>query len=263
MATPLFSIIIPTFNAGKTLSFCLDSVLIQSFQDFEILIIDAVSSDNTMSIVEEYAAANTAITWISEKDKGIYDAMNKSISLAKGEWLYFLGSDDKLYDAEVLKKIMNSLNENHSLDVLYGNVSSNRLGIYDGEFNAGKIRLKNICHQAIFLRKTVFEKVGLYNIKYRANADWDHNFRWFFSDLIQKKHVDILVAVYADGGFSSVNNDDEFISHRRLNYLNYGHNQLTWRRKFIIVMSESLAAIAKGDIKKLIMVIRQFRFLLP
>ena len=156
MATPLFSIIIPTFNAGKTLSFCLDSVLIQSFQDFEILIIDAVSSDNTMSIVEEYAAANTAITWISEKDKGIYDAMNKSISLAKGEWLYFLGSDDKLYDAEVLKKIMNSLNENHSLDVLYGNVSSNRLGIYDGEFNAGKIRLKNICHQAIFLRKTVF-----------------------------------------------------------------------------------------------------------
>ena len=191
MATPLFSIIIPTFNAGKTLSFCLDSVLIQSFQDFEILIIDAVSSDNTMSIVEEYAAANTAITWISEKDKGIYDAMNKSISLAKGEWLYFLGSDDKLYDAEVLKKIMNSLNENHSLD------------------------------------------------------------------------VDILVAVYADGGFSSVNNDDEFISHRRLNYLNYGHNQLTWRRKFIIVMSESLAAIAKGDIKKLIMVIRQFRFLLP
>lgn len=263
MATPFFSIIIPTFNAAKTLSDCLDSVLNQTCKDFEILIIDAVSSDNTMSIVEEYSSANTAIRWISEKDKGIFDAMNKSISLARGNWLYFLGSDDKLYNAEVLKKITNTLNENHSLDVLYGNVASKRLGIYDGEFNADKIRLRNICHQAIFLKKTVFEKIGLYNTKYKTHADWDHNFRWFFSNLIQKKYVDILVADYTDGGFSSLNKDYEFNSDRRLNYLSYGHKQLSWRRKFIIVMSESLVAITKGDIKKFITAMRQSRFLLP
>ena len=92
MTSPLFSIIIPTFNAAKTLSASLESVINQSCQQFELLIVDGISTDDTLSVVKKYAALSANIKWVSEKDNGIYDAMNKSIKMAKGEWLFFLGS---------------------------------------------------------------------------------------------------------------------------------------------------------------------------
>src|SRR5690606_10153742 len=110
---PLISIIIPTYNSAKTLRQALTSVVGQTYKKIEVLIIDGCSNDDTLVIVQSYAAEDSRLKWVTEPDNGIYDAMNKGIQLAKGEWLYFLGSDDKLHDEYVLEKIFqNSLSEN-------------------------------------------------------------------------------------------------------------------------------------------------------
>lgn len=202
------SIIIPTFNSAKTLAVCLDSILKQSFTDFEVLIMDGLSTDNTLEIVKSYHDVRLIIS--SEKDNGIYDAMNIGITKAKGTWLYFMGSDDSLYESNTIEQFFNNaLLKNN--EIVYGNVYSTRFnGIYDGLFSYSKLMNQNICHQAIFFRKSVFATIGTFNTKYKAHADWEHNIRWFFSSKISKVYVNLIIANYADGGFSSTHNDDVF-----------------------------------------------------
>jgi len=205
---PFFSIIIPTYNSEKTLKQCLESVVNQSFTNFEALIMDGVSTDKTLEIAEN--SNDYRIRIFSEKDKGIYDAMNKGIKLAKGEWLYFLGSDDELYNLDVLCKIYEYI-EKSNIDIIYGNVYSTLFGgIYDGVFTREKIENKNICHQAMFFNKKVFKKTGKFDLKYKAYADWDHNLKCFFSSRIKNMYVNEVIANYADGGYSSIFGDNEF-----------------------------------------------------
>ena len=99
----LISIIIPSFNSISLLPHALESILTQSFNDFEVVIMDNCSTDGTIKLIENYSAVDKRIQFYSEKDYGIYDAMNKGIKNAKGEWLFFMGSDDSFYDQDVLK----------------------------------------------------------------------------------------------------------------------------------------------------------------
>ena len=204
------TIIIPTYNSSKTLRVALESLLIQEYQYFEVLIIDGLSNDDTVLIANEYKKKINKLTIISEKDKGIYDAMNKAITISKGNWLYFMGSDDSLYEVNTLLKIK-ELSNFKEYDIIYGNVISSRFkDVYDGEFTYDKIFNKNICHQAVFFKKEIFKLTGQFNLKYKAHADWDHNIKWFLNKRIKQKHVDLIIANYADGGFSSVNGDVVF-----------------------------------------------------
>lgn len=202
---PFFSIIIPTKDSAKTLNIALESILRQSYSDFEILIIDGLSTDNTLEFAQRYNDERIKIS--SEKDNGIYYAMNKGIKLARGEWLYFLGSDDILYNPGVLQHIFIEVHKNNH-SVIYGNVFiSGDAGwakdsqIYDGEFSLSMlINEKNICHQAIFYNKTVFETCGFYNTKYNICADWDFNLRLWANYSFY--YIDIIIAVF-NGGNSS------------------------------------------------------------
>lgn len=204
---PKISIIIPTYNASKTLSSALESILEQTFTDYEILIIDGMSSDNTVELVNSYQDERIKI--ISEKDSGIYDAMNKGIQLAKGEWLYFLGGDDRLYDNEVLEKVSQWFDQD--FDILYGNVIfSISQKLYDGKFSKLKLIEKNICHQAIFSKKSVFNKTGLFNIEYKALADWHFNMKWSSNPSIKNKYINQIIAYYYEDGYSFNNPDERF-----------------------------------------------------
>lgn len=201
------SIIIPTYNSERTLGNTIESILLQSFEDFEVLIMDNISVDGTLTIAHGFN--DKRIQVYSEKDRGIYDAMNKGIERSNGEWLYFLGSDDFLFSNDVLKNISAVVFDS---DVIYGNVHSSRFyGIYDGEFDENKIQNRNICHQAIFFNKAVFKKTGKFDTYFKALSDWDHNFKWFFNETIKRKYVNIVVAEYADGGFSSTMIDKSFL----------------------------------------------------
>ena len=104
---PKISIITPTLNAGKTLEACILSVVNQTYLNKEYLIIDGLSTDGTPGMVKKYADIYPYIKWISEKDAGIYEAMNKGIDLSSGEWIYFLGADDRFYSDRVLDDIFN------------------------------------------------------------------------------------------------------------------------------------------------------------
>jgi glycosyltransferase involved in cell wall biosynthesis len=219
------SIIIPTFNSAKTLAVCLDSILKQSFTDFEVLIMDGLSTDNTLEIVKSYDDVRLIIS--SEKDNGIYDAMNKGITKAKGTWLYFMGSDDSLYESNTIEQFL-KIEGLENNEIVYGNVYSTRFnGRYDGLFTYSKLMSKNICHQAIFFRKSIFAKIGKFNLNYKSHADWDHNIRWFFSSKISKIYTNQIIANYADGGFSSVHTDEVFRRDKNFLILSKGIGKLS------------------------------------
>lgn len=197
------SIIIPTFNSASVLPKALDSIVCQTFSDWEVLIMDGVSTDDTLKIAQSYNDSRIRI--YSEPDKGIYDAMNKGIIAAKGEWLYFLGSDDWLLTPDTLSTMFSM--DIDGYDVVYGDVESVQLAPeHSGEWSLSTIDY-NRCHQGIFYRKSVFNKLGLYKLEFPIWADYDLNLKWFFNSKIKKKHIPIFIAHYSQGGFSSTQCD--------------------------------------------------------
>jgi len=199
---PVFSIIVPTLNSSKTIGSCLDSILNQTFNDFEILIMDGLSNDNTLAIIE--TSKDSRIRIYSAKDKGIYDAMNKGINLAKGEWLYFLGSDDYLF-YNALEKVFFAAEKNEKIDLIYGNI------LLEGDELPKKLKIKKydiirgtICHQAIFYKANLFEKLGMYSNKYLYISDWIFNVKVFLSSS-KVKYINFTIAVFGTNGESNEN----------------------------------------------------------
>lgn len=218
------SIIIPTYNSASVLPKALDSIVGQTFTDWEVLIMDGASTDNTIEVAKSYNDPRIRI--YSEPDKGIYDAMNKGIQKAKGEWLFFLGSDDYLLDNQVLEKIFSKIENN--LDVLYGDVLSTHLTPeHHGVWGINKIKNKyNICHQAIFYNKALFKRKGQYDLKYPLLADFEFNMRWFFDNRTMHKYVPVPVAFFSDGGCGRQQKDTAFLHNFELLLLKYGQKKL-------------------------------------
>ncbi len=211
MPSPLISIIIVVYNAHTTIEASLQSVLSQRYEGRELVIIDGGSTDGTLDIIAKYQ--NKLGYFMSEKDKGIYDAMNKGIEVAKGDWFYFLGSDDVLFDNEVLSKIFERADIDQA-DFIYGDVklkSNNQL--YGGSRTFASLIEKNINHQAIFYKKDLFDSVGNYNRKYKVLADYDLNLRIFENEDILKNYLPIPVCLFNDkGGASNISIDSAFFA---------------------------------------------------
>ena len=207
---PHISIITPTYNSAEYLEACILSVARQSYAHKEHLIIDNLSTDGTFEIVRKYADQYPHIRLIAEKDNGIYDAMNKGIERSSGDWLYFLGSDDTLFDEQVLTDIFSSDEAVHH-DIIYGNVQWGKTqSVYAGKFSFVKLLDQNICHQAIFFRREVFNRLGTFDLKYEALGDWAFNLKWFGRDDIHKSYQERIIATYNPCGFSSIHHDAFF-----------------------------------------------------
>lgn len=200
---PLISIILPTYNSEKVINVALESILIQTFTNFEVIIIDGESTDDTLNIAK--SSPDIRIKIISEKDKGVYDAMNKAITLSKGKWLYFMGSDDRLYNKHVLQTLSSSLQDRFK--IVYGNVligDSNQP--YCGELNQIEILFKNICHQAIFYNRVCFRE-KLFNLAFPIFADHAFNIDIICNFPSDAKFVDYILANYGNNGISSYKTD--------------------------------------------------------
>ena len=206
--TSQFSIIIPTYNSAGTLEVCINSILSQTFQDFEIVIIDGLSVDNTLSIA--YSYNNVRIKVFSEKDQGIYDAMNKGITQAYGMWVYFLGSDDIFYSNFVLQDVYNYAKHVVS-DVIYGDIQFLKSrAVYGGASSIDRLlHDENIPHQAIFYKREIFEKLGYYNLSYNLFADWEFNIRCFRHPDFKRNYINKIIGIYNEEGNSSRHNCDE------------------------------------------------------
>lgn len=161
---------------GKHIEDTLKSVLKQTYKNYEYLIIDGKSTDNTLDIVHKYEKKfQGKMRVISEKDKGIYDAMNKGIKLATGDIIGIINSDDVLIDKDVFKRIIE--NYTPETDILYADLlyCDNSLKKIIRNYQSGPIKSLDWCgaHPTMYIRKKVFKKSGSYNLKYKTAADYD------------------------------------------------------------------------------------------
>ncbi|MGC3947712.1 MAG: glycosyltransferase family 2 protein [Chryseolinea sp.] len=209
---PFFSVIMTTFNAESTLERALDSIVSQTFRDIELIIVDGMSSDGTVTILDRYSSSISK--YIREPDKGVYDAMNKGIDASSGEWLYFLGADDWLFSTSVLEEVFRRV-QTIADPLVYGNVKivgdakwARDGSVYDGEFDVSKLFKKNICHQCIFYSRRLFEEFGRFNINYKVCADWDFNHRCIAK--VTSMYIDQIVANFSGGGSSSGGRGDQY-----------------------------------------------------
>lgn len=200
------SVIIPAFNAAKTIEHAIMSVVNQSYNNIELVVVDGDSKDNTLDILKRLQK-QYQLSFISEKDKGVYDAMNKGVGIAKGDWLYFLGADDVLHDTHVIKDMV-CVDGASDYDVLYGDVvfeSSKK--VYGGLYNTIRILQQNISHQAIFYKKHLFTTYGVYDLAYPILADYVFNLQWFSKKNVKRLYIHRAVAIFGEEGLSSTKRD--------------------------------------------------------
>lgn len=172
------SIITATYNSEATVRDTLKSVASQGYGDIEHIIIDGLSADNTLSIVKEFPDVAHVST---EKDHGIYDAMNKGLRLATGEVIGILNSDDFYTDEQVLARVMKAFND-PLIDVVYGDlqyVKQNNVHVVTRTWKSGQYNRKKFYygwmppHPAFFVRRKIYEEVGLFNTDLRSAADYE------------------------------------------------------------------------------------------
>lgn len=176
---PKFSIITVTYNAAKVLEDTIQSIVTQTYKNLEYIIVDGDSTDGTLDIIHKYQEHITAV--VSEPDQGLYDAMNKGIRLATGDYLCFLNAGDCLHEDDTLLRMVHSIQHLSALpDVLYGEtdiVDSEGHFLHKRRLSAPKrLTWKSfkqgmlVCHQAFFARHNLVEP---YDLRYRFSADFD------------------------------------------------------------------------------------------
>ena len=210
----MISIITATFNSAKTLKDTIQSVLRQTNKDFEYLIIDGGSTDETIDIVKSYESEFSGrLKWVSEKDQGIYDAMNKGIKMASGDVVGILNSDDYFTSDDILQTVADAF-KCQEIDAIYGDIHF----IRDG--NPQKcIRYYSSCmfrpfwlrfgfmpaHPSFYCKREVFEKAGLYSLDYKIGADYEMMVRLFKKYRIMSQYINKDFVTMRTGGASNNN----------------------------------------------------------
>jgi glycosyltransferase involved in cell wall biosynthesis len=194
------SIITVTFNAEKFIEKTIQSIINQTYKNIEFIIVDGKSKDNTLKIIENYSTHIDKV--ISEKDSGIYDAMNKGIDLATGDFITFLNAGDDYIDNNVLFNLFENLDKDTNI------VYADHISILNGKekyrkakkFNKNnlfKFLTTTVCHQAIFVKKEIAPK---YNLKYKLKGELN----WYF-DILENTNIKFLhrkmpIVYYLRGG---------------------------------------------------------------
>lgn len=206
---PKITVITVSFNARETITRTIESVVSQKYPDMEYIIIDGNSSDGTQAIVTQYLSKISK--FISEPDTGIYNAMNKGIKLASGEFIYFLGADDYLGDDEVMTDVAEFLVKHPSCKFLYGNIEVRSSGKINHIYKpvSPKLILDDLItgclpHQASFAHKSLFDdpEIGLFNEQYRTASDYE----WFIK-MATKLSEQLDTIMYMDRVIASYNAD--------------------------------------------------------
>ncbi|MDW5549186.1 glycosyltransferase family 2 protein [Methanosarcina sp.] len=209
------SVITVCYNAEKFIEQAINSVLKQRYENIEYIIIDGASTDNTVSIINKYKSKVSF--FLSESDNGMYDAMNKGITAATGDILYFLNSDDVFYDEYVITKIVNLFHKNKDIELIYGSIFVIRDPLINDSFvrsydhmTKSSFVSDGIYQQAIFYKAELFKKCGQFDETYKIVGDYEWLLRAFYKYNIKRKYYgDIITAVFRYGGMS---NCDKFSS---------------------------------------------------
>ena len=202
----LLSIITINYNNRDGLRKTIESVVRQTFLDFEYIIIDGGSSDGSVEVIKEYA--NKINYWVSEKDKGIYNAMNKGALVAHGEYTLFLNSGDAFIDGDVLNKVF----END----LYADIVCGNLFYYNGgswvapeQVTMEYFILGSLPHPSSLIRRSLFD-VHQYDERYKIAGDWEFFMYHLIVGNVTYQHIDVCIALFDTTGISSTTNKDQY-----------------------------------------------------
>lgn len=200
-----FTIVTVCFNAAQSIEKTMRSVAGQDYVDLEHLVVDGASTDGTCEILADMA--DDRVTWFSERDEGIYDAMNKGIARATGDVLFFLNADDRFAAPDVLSAVADEFAGAPATQIVYGNVCH--------ETDDGLVRLPQpelldrrklakttVCHQAIFARREAFNRVGGFERDLPVVSDWDWLYRATMVDGLPARYIDRDIAVIGMQGVS-------------------------------------------------------------
>lgn len=205
-ASPTFTIITVCWNAGELLRPTMESLQRQSCRDYEYLVVDGASNDHSLEVIRSYG--DLVDLCVSERDLGIYDAMNKGIGLAKGRWLHFLNANDYFPDDRVLARVKAQIDGHPGAEIVYGDAyfreaDATRLFRFDW-LNRWNLRAEHLCHQSVFARRELFDRFGSFNLDYRINADYDWLLRVFQAG-VSGRYLGFPVISYDTCGVSSRN----------------------------------------------------------
>lgn len=233
------TIVIATFNASRTLKSALESVLNLTYNDWECIIVDGLSNDETLHIIESYEQKDNRFHHISEKDNGVYDAFNKGWKEAQGEWIYYLGADDTLF-ATGLEKLMNVAKKvNPDVGVVSGGVirvsqnGSQRKMITKGYIGS---------HQSMVMKRSVLEQMNGFDLNYQILADFDLFIR-LKNSKYKVTNTDIIIAYFHAGGMSEKFKYTFRIFHEKLKIL---HKDKYSKFPFIITLYDTSRTILGG-----------------
>ena len=207
MSQPLVSVVTVCRNAAATLETCIESVTAQTWPAIDYVVVDGASTDDTPAILDRHRGA--IATLISEPDRGIYDAMNKGLARARGEFVIFLNADDRFAGPTAVADAMAAIARAPGADIYYGSLEirhgkdSMRHDPPPPSRAAEEMVLGCLPHQATFARRAVFDRTGPFDLRWRRHADYDWWLKVLADPALRLKRIDTVVASYAMGGASS------------------------------------------------------------
>lgn len=240
--SPLFSVITVTFNAAHLLEKTMESVLGQRFRDFEYILIDGASKDDTVQIIKKQEARHpdVEVKWVSEPDKGLYDAMNKGLKMACGRFVWFMNAGDKVFDLDTFALLAEAYAAHPDAEVLYGQsliIDENDRPLGERHKIAPKVLTKKsllnglvVCHQSILASRSI---APLYDTRYRISADYD----WTCKVLEKSRanvYVDQYISRFMTSGLSNTHRKKSWAERYRIMRRHFGLGATLWAHMKIV-----------------------------
>ncbi len=232
---PLISIITINYNNAKGLERTIQSIVQQTFSDFEYIVIDGGSTDASVDVIKKYA--NEISYWVSEPDKGIYNAMNKGVAKAQGEYLLFINSGDELENNKSLEKVSSHLD---GKDIVYFDLilqlpTSRQAKTYPDEITFRYMLYETLPHPASFIKKELFTQTGLYDERMKICSDWKFFILALCKHNVSYKHISETFSVFYLDGISSQQSNQELIEKEKQSVLQeyFSNNTIYINARFL------------------------------
>ncbi len=212
---PLISVITINYNNAAGLQKTIESVVSQTFQDFEFIVIDGKSTDDSVNVIKQHSRITY---WVSEMDKGIYDAQNKGILKSNGQYLLFLNSGDILADNEVLLKVSAYLEGNKSL--YYGNLILQKGSLKEQHLASKIIDMdfmlnSTFWHPCVFIKSELFKTFGLYNTSFKIAGDYEFFIRCLLNPSTSVEYINEFITIFDGNGISNDATQNDIQSRER------------------------------------------------
>ncbi|SHG59060.1 glycosyltransferase family 2 protein [Flavobacterium johnsoniae] len=199
------SIITINYNNASGLKKTIESISSQTYKEFEFIVIDGGSTDESKDIILK--SGDTISYWVSEKDKGVYHAMNKGIKAATGDYVLFINSGDYLHDEKVIQNLVNNLLETD--EIVYGNVllrneikNWEAIQEHPSKLNFSYFFNRTICHQVCLFKRSLFDTIFLFNESYKISSDWEFLIYAIYIEKVNCRKIELLLSVYDTTGIS-------------------------------------------------------------